>query len=312
MFALRLYRGVDLALGFGDHLLDPRGVDASVLDELFQGYARYLAPHRVKARKGYRLGRVVYDEVAARQRFDGTNVASLSSYDTALHLVVGEWYDGDGYLAGVVRCAALDGRRYDLSGLFLGLFLVLGLNLTHLGRHLVRHFGLDVRDEVGLGLVHGVAGDLLQHLELALLDELYFLLLGFGLGDLLVEGLGLFLKRIGLAVERFFLLLEPALLLGELRAALLDLALIFVAALVYLLAGLHQRFALFGLRCLDGLVYDPLGLFLRAGDLALGYLFPVTYAEKKAYYQRGYAGHASYYPFHGCCIRLPFYENCLR
>ena len=47
--ALGLDGGVDLALGLGDHLLDAGRVDAPVLDELFQRYARDLAPHGVKA-----------------------------------------------------------------------------------------------------------------------------------------------------------------------------------------------------------------------------------------------------------------------
>ena len=111
--------------------------------------------------------------------------------------------------------------------------------------------------------------------------------------------------KVQLLVERFFLLLEPALLLGELRPALLDLALVLVAALVYLLAGLDQRFALLGLGGLDGLVDYPLGLLFRTRDLALRDLFAVADAQEKAYYQRSYAGYAGYYPFHSFCIRLP-------
>ena len=304
--ALRLYRGVDLALGLGDHLLDARRVDAAVLNELLKRDPRDLTPHGVEARERYRLRRVVYYEVAAGERFDGTNVASLSSYYAALHLVVGEWYDGDGYLACVIGRTALDGGGNDLSGLFFGLFLVLSLDFADLGGHLMGDLGLYVGDEVGLRLVHGVAGDLLEHLELALLDELDLLLLRLGLGDLLVQGLGLFLKRVVLAVERLLLLLEPALLLGEFRAPLLDLALVFVAVFVDLLARLDQRLALFRLGGLDGLVYYPLGLLLGARDLTLRYLFAVADAKEKADDQRNYAGNAGYYPFHGFCMRLPF------
>ena len=183
-------------------------------------------------------------------------------------------------------------------------------DLADLGGHLMGDFGLDVRDEVGLGLVHGVAGDLLKHFELALFDELYLLLLGLGLSDLLIQSLGLFLKRIGLAVEGLLLLLEPALLFGELGAAFLDLALVLTAALVYLFPRLHKRFALFRLSGLDRLVYDPLCLFFSAGDLTLGDLFAVADAQKKAYYQRSYAGNAGYYPFHSFSIRLPFNKYC--
>ena len=49
--ALRLYRGVDLALGLGDHLLDARRVDAAVLNELLKRNPRDLTPHGVEARE---------------------------------------------------------------------------------------------------------------------------------------------------------------------------------------------------------------------------------------------------------------------
>jgi hypothetical protein len=44
-------------------LLDPRGMDASVFDQLRQGHPCRLAPYRVEAAQDHRLGRVVDDEV---------------------------------------------------------------------------------------------------------------------------------------------------------------------------------------------------------------------------------------------------------
>ena len=136
---------------------------APVLDELFKRNPRDLAANGVEAGDRDGLRRVVNDEVAAGERFDGTNVAALSSYDTALHLVVGERYDGDGYLAGVVGGAALDGGGDNLAGALVGLFLIPGLDLAHLGGHLVRDLGLYIGDEVLLGLLLRVAGDFLEH-----------------------------------------------------------------------------------------------------------------------------------------------------
>ena len=87
---------------------------------------------------------------------------------------------------------------------FLGLVLVLGLDLADLGGHLVRHLGLDVGDRgTALASSTRVAGDLLQHLELALLDEPDLLLHAPRPGlSFWLRALGLLLKRVGLAVER--------------------------------------------------------------------------------------------------------------
>ena len=50
--ALGLDGGVDLLLGLGDHFLDAGGVNAAVLNELFERDARDFAPHGVEARRG--------------------------------------------------------------------------------------------------------------------------------------------------------------------------------------------------------------------------------------------------------------------
>ena len=54
---------------------------------------------------------------------------------------------------------------------------------------------------------------------------------------------------------------------------------------MYLFARFDQGLAFFALGGLDGLVDDALGLFLRAGYLALGYLFTVHDAQQESYDQ---------------------------
>ncbi len=97
--------------------------------------------------------------------------------------------------------------------------------------HLVGHIVTDVGDKVGLGLLHGEAGDLLQHFKLALLYKGDLLLLRFGSGDLAVERVVLLLDGIDLPVERLLLLLQTAFLLLQLGAARLLLPLILGRAL---------------------------------------------------------------------------------
>ena len=116
-------------LSLGDHFLNARRVDAPVGNELFKSKTRHLAANGVKARYGYRLGRIVDDKIAACQRLYAADVAALAADDASLHLVVGEWYDGYGDFTCMVCRAALDSRNDDLACAFLGLVLVLGLDL---------------------------------------------------------------------------------------------------------------------------------------------------------------------------------------
>ena len=186
----------------------------------------------------------------------------------------------------MVGGAALDGRGDDLAGPLLGLVLELGFNFLDLGGHFVRAVGLNALDEILLGFLHGVAGDLFEHVELALLDELDLLLLGVGFLELAVESLGLLFERFGLAVEIFFLLLETALLLGNFVAALFYFAIALGAGAMDLFLRLEQCLALFVFSGFNAFVDDAFRFILGAGDLALGNLFPVHDAQHKADQQK--------------------------
>ena len=248
--ALGLDGGVDLFLGLGNHFLNTGRVDTAVLDQLLQGNAGHLAADGVKAGDGDGLGGVVNDQVAAGKGLDAADVAAFAADDAALHLVVGEGYDRDGDLACVVGGTALDGGGDDLSRLFVRFFLVLGLDLLDLHGHLVGHIVTDVVDQVGLGLLHGKAGDLLQHFQLAFLDQGHFLLLCFHSGDLVVQGVALLLDGIDLPVKVFFLLLKAAFLLLQVRTAFLYFPLIFGAAFVYFFLCLDESLSLLALGAL--------------------------------------------------------------
>ena len=129
--------------------------------------------------------------------------------------------------------------------------------------------GLHLLDEVGLGLLGGEAGDALQHLGLAALDEPDLLLLLVGSGVLGGQGLFLALDGLGLAVDVLFFLLQSALLLLQVGAALLDFLLVFSTRAQDLLLGFHHGFPLLALGILDGLVDDTKRFLLSVGDLSL-------------------------------------------
>ena len=189
-------------------------------------------------------------------------------------------------LPAMIGGAALDSGGDDLAGAAVGLVLVLSLDLLDHERLLMHDVVLQAVDEEGLGLLDRIAGDLLEQLHLGLLELIDLVLLGVDRGDLLVERVRLFVERVRFAVERLFLLLEAALLLLQLRPALLDLALVLRPALVDLFLGLEQGLAPLALGTLIGVIYDLLGLLLRAADLAFRDLFAVKPAKDATNHKR--------------------------
>ena len=257
-------------------------MDAAVLDQLFQSQTGNLTADRVKARYGDGLGGVVDDQVAAGQSFDAADVAAFAADDASLHLVVGEGNDRDGDFAGVVSGTALNGGGDDLSGAAVSLFLVLGFHLFDLHGHLVGDILADVVNQIVLGLVHRKTGNLFEHFQLALLDQLDLSLLGLDGRDLLAQVLVFLFQGIGLAVQRLFLLLQAALLLLHLSPAQLFLSLKLRAVFVYFFLCLHESFAFLALGAFYRFIYNPFGLVLGTSDLAFGNPLAVLGPEQKA------------------------------
>ena len=281
--ALGLDGGVDLLLSLGDHFLDARRVDAPVGNELFKSKTRHLAANGVKARYGYRFGRIVDDKITACQRFYAADIAALAADDASLHLVVGEWYDGYGDFACMVCRAALDSRNDDLACAFLGLVFILGLDLLDLDGHFMRYLVLEGVDEVCFCLIGRVSRYLFEHFELALLDKGYLVLLIFDIGYLAGKSFVLALKGIGLAVKVFFLLLKASFLLLQVGTACLFFALEFRAAFVYFFLCLDESLTFLALGALYGIINYSFCFIFCTGYLTLGDFFAVSHAENKSY-----------------------------
>ena len=106
-----------LLLRLLDDLLDPRRVDAAVLDELGQGEPGGLAADVVEGADDDDAGRVVDDHIDAGGLLEGADVAALAADDPALHVVAGDVDRADGGVGGVLGGVALDGGGEDLAGL---------------------------------------------------------------------------------------------------------------------------------------------------------------------------------------------------
>ena len=99
---------LELGLRLVVRLLDPRRMDAPVLDQLREREARDLAAEPVERREHDRVRRVVDDEVDARQVLERADVAALPADDPALHVVGGELDHGDRRLRRMARGDALE------------------------------------------------------------------------------------------------------------------------------------------------------------------------------------------------------------
>ena len=137
--ALLVNRLGDFLADFLDDLFDPRRMNAPVRDQAAEGRLCNLPAYGIEARNHHRLGGVVDDDVDARQRFEGPDVAALAADDAALHLIVRQAHRGHGDLGGDVRGQPLDGRDQDVAG-----FLVRG-ELRFLLDEVDRHLGVVAR-----------------------------------------------------------------------------------------------------------------------------------------------------------------------
>ena len=284
--ALGADNGVHLAARLLHHLLDMGGVDAAVGNELLQSQTRHLAADGLEAGDGDGLRRVVDDDIGAGQRLQRADVAALAADDAALHLIVGQGHHADGDLRHMVGGAPLDSGGHDLAGALVGLVLGARLDLLDLQRRLVGDLGLHLRDQVILGLLRGEAGDALEHLGLAALDELDLLLLLVHGGVLLGKGFFLLFDHLGLVIEILFLLLQTALLLLLLGAALLHFLLVFAAVFQNLFFCFKKCLSFLVFRAFNGLVDDARGFVLRAGDFFFRYALAVANAEEEKDHRR--------------------------
>jgi len=262
------------------------GMDAAIGNELLQGQTGHLPAHRLKAGHRNGLGGIVDNEIRAGEGLQRTDVAALAADDTALHLVIGQGNHTDGNLSHMVCGAALDGGGHNLPGALVSLVLGTGLQLLDLHGGLVGDLRLHLLDQVLLGLVGGEAGNALQHLSLAALDELDLILFLEDSVVLLGKSLLLLLNGIGLSIDVLFLLLQTALLLLQVRSALLDFLLVIRTVFQDLFLCLQKHLALLALGAFDGLVYDALCFILGADDLLFRYLLAVLNADREANHER--------------------------
>ena len=110
---------VDLGEGSLVDLLDPGGVDPSVLHQLLEREARSLPPDRIEAAEDHGLGGVVDDQVHAGRRLERPDVATLAADDPPLHVLARKREHADRGFRGLLGRDPLDRDRHDLPSALL-------------------------------------------------------------------------------------------------------------------------------------------------------------------------------------------------
>ncbi len=158
----RLLRGLlaDLAnvllhllLGFRDDLLDSRGMDSPVLNELLERDLGDLATDAVEPRHDHDARRVVDDHVNARGLLERADVSPLAADDPAFHFITGNIDRADGDLRGVRCRIPLDRRRQDLPRLLLAGITHCRLVSQHHRAELTAQLLFDLAQQGGPGFV---------------------------------------------------------------------------------------------------------------------------------------------------------------
>ena len=121
---------VQLLLHLSYYFLNTGRVNTSVADQLVQCQTTGLTAYRVKAADDNGLRRIVNHDLNATGCFQGTDITTFTTDDTALDVVVVNMEHRYGILHGGLSSYTLDGLNDDFLGLGVGIQLGLVHNLV--------------------------------------------------------------------------------------------------------------------------------------------------------------------------------------
>ena len=187
-------------------------MDAPVCNKLFQRYARNFTAYRIKAGKCDGFGRVVNDEVNARDCFKRTDITALAADNAAFHLIVRQRNNGNSRFRRMVGCTALNGSGNNFPCERIRLIFGFLFEFHDFDGLLMGEIVLQVFEQIFFCLLLSKPGDPLKHFKLASFDALYFIQTRLSIFQFFVERFILFFEIFNLAVERLLLLDDPAFL----------------------------------------------------------------------------------------------------
>ncbi len=130
-----------------DDLLDPRGMDAPVLDQPLKSDLGDLAADAVETGDDHHAGRVVDDHVDAGGLFECSDIAPFTADDPTFHLVVGDVDGADGDFGRVRRGVALNRGGEDFAAFLLAGVVNRRLVFQNQVAHLAAQLVLDAFQE---------------------------------------------------------------------------------------------------------------------------------------------------------------------
>ena len=256
-------------------------MNAAVSDQAFKGHAGNLAAGLVKAGQRDGLRRIVNDQIAAGGGLQRADVAALAADDAALHLITGQRHNADGGLARGIGRAAGNGLTDQLAGKVVALVLHVCLIGADLHRLFMGQLVIDLLQQDSAGILLGHGRDGLQLFGLAQLELLQLVQTSLDSLGAALQVLLLALHLGGALVEGLLLLVDAALLTGDLGTAVLDLLVSIALEFKGFVLCFDDGFLTLLLRSLDSIVHDALGFVLSAADLCLSSALAVFTAEVK-------------------------------
>ena len=261
-----------------NHLLNSCGMDTAVADKLLKSDACDLTSNRVKARNGNNVGCVVNNKLNAGKILDGTDISTLTTDDSTLHLVTGDLNNRDCDLADMICGEALNCERKNVTSLGISLVLKSLLIFCNLKSSLMLHLGVETSNKLCLCLIAGKTCDLLKHCKLSLkgLANLFTCLVC--IGKLFGKESLLLLKLLKLCVKGLFLLGISSFLSGNFLTTLINVAVSFLLQLENLFLCGNDRFLLCIFCILNGIFKNLSRLLFSRANL----LFSAKFTNNKS------------------------------
>ena len=280
---------VKLFLYLGHNLLNTCGMDTAVSHQLVKRQTAYLTADRIKSGDNDAFRRVVNDNLDAAGSLQSTDVTSLTTNDTAFHLIVVNMKHADRSLNSGLGSNALNGLNNNLLSLHVGIKLGLVNHLVDIAGSIHPGLVLHAFHQAVLGFFSRQARQFLELGTLLLLHLVKVLAL-YLKETLLVFNALLLTLNILFGPANFLLtlvkheltLLEPVLHSLHLLVAQLNLLIQLIFLIKKLLFDLKKFF-----------LFDHIGIFL-----SLSHLFLIDFRQYVTEY--GISSHSAHNQ-RGCC-----------
>ncbi|MCG3141819.1 MAG: hypothetical protein HDKAJFGB_03148 [Anaerolineae bacterium] len=137
-------------------------MNASIADEFVQRDARHFAANRIVRRNDDGFGRIVHDQIHARQHFNRANVAALFADDAPFHFIARQRHQRDGAFHHLVRRNAFDGGGDNFARAALALFARVHFHFADDARGILSRILFHLLQEQLFRLVRTHRGDALN------------------------------------------------------------------------------------------------------------------------------------------------------